>query len=83
MSYVYILLLANGQLYAGLTSNLKRRVVEHKRGGSPFTSKRLPVKLIYYEVYCNKWDAVKRERYFKTTKGKRTLQAMLRHTLHT
>ena len=81
MYTVYILLLSNKQLYAGITSNLKRRIEEHKTGKSPFTRNRLPVKLIFYEVFNNKEDAEKRERYFKTNKGKYTLKAMLRKTL--
>jgi putative endonuclease len=83
MFYVYILLLSNDQLYTGLTSNLQRRIREHKRGRSPFTKNRLPVKLIYFEVFINKADAEKRERYFKTSKGKYTLRAMLKNTLLT
>ncbi|NLC30700.1 MAG: GIY-YIG nuclease family protein, partial [Candidatus Moranbacteria bacterium] len=54
MFYVYILLLGNKQLYTGFTNNLKRRIAEHGRGGVKFTSKRLPVKLIHYEVYAVK-----------------------------
>ncbi|MFH1366826.1 MAG: GIY-YIG nuclease family protein [Patescibacteria group bacterium] len=81
MHTVYILLLSNKQLYTGSTSNLKRRIEEHKAGKSQFTKNRLPVKLIFYEVFNNKEDANKRERYFKTSKGKYSLKAMLRKTL--
>ncbi|MFH1543179.1 MAG: GIY-YIG nuclease family protein [Patescibacteria group bacterium] len=81
MFSVYILLLSNKQLYVGVTSNLKRRIEEHKTGKSPFTKNRLPIKLIYYEVFNNKEDASKRERYLKTNNGKHTLKAMLRKTL--
>lgn len=81
MYSVYILLLANMQLYAGLTKNLQRRLVEHKNGKSPFTKNRLPVKLIFYEVFNNRKDAAKRERYFKSSKGKYTLKALLKNTL--
>jgi putative endonuclease len=79
MHYVYILKLGNGQLYTGITDDLTRRYNEHRTGRSPFTSKRLPVKLIFYEAFVNTLDAEKRERYFKTTKGKATLRAMLRN----
>ena len=79
MHYVYILKLANGQLYAGLTDDLTRRYNEHRTGRSPFTCKRLPVQLIFYEAFSHHLDAEKRERYFKTTKGKATLRAMLRN----
>jgi len=81
MHYIYILQLSNKQLYCGITLDLKRRLAEHKKGKSPFTKNRLPLKLIFYEAFNNKLDAEKRERYFKSSKGKYTLRAMLKFTL--
>jgi len=81
MFFVYILSLSNKQLYTGITTDLRRKFREHKLGKSPFTKNRLPLKLIFYEVFYNKEDAKKRERYFKTSKGKYTLKAMLKNTL--
>ncbi|MDP2790030.1 MAG: GIY-YIG nuclease family protein [bacterium] len=81
MHYIYILQLSNKQLYCGMTLDLKRRLAEHKKGKSPFTKNRLPVKLIFYEAFNNKLDAEKRERYLKSSKGKYTLRAMLKFTL--
>jgi len=76
--YVYILMLNNGQFYIGFCLDLKRRIGEHKRNKVKATSKRGPLKLIYYEAYLEKEDAKRRERYFKTTKGKRTLKLQLK-----
>mgnify|MGYP007002385171 FL=1 len=45
------------------------------------TKNRLPVKLIFYEAYLNKYDAIRREDYFKTSKGKQTLRNMLKKYL--
>ncbi|PIR43034.1 hypothetical protein COV24_04900, partial [candidate division WWE3 bacterium CG10_big_fil_rev_8_21_14_0_10_32_10] len=45
------------------------------------TSKRLPLKLIYYEAHLSKEDAKRREKYFKTTKGKATLHQIIRISL--
>jgi putative endonuclease len=81
MFYAYILLLSSGKLYSGYTGDLKRRYNEHKNGKDKFTRKFRPLRLIYYEAFVNEKDAKKRERYFKTTKGKITLRAMLRYTL--
>ncbi len=78
MYYLYILLLSNGQIYTGYTSNLKRRLEEHKKGNVTFTSKRLPVRLIYYEAYLLKEDAQRREKFLKTTEGKRLLKQQLK-----
>jgi len=81
MNYVYILLLANKNLYAGYTHDLKRRLPEHLNGKVISTKHKRPLKLIYYEAFISKVDARRREQYFKTTKGKSTLKLMLRETL--
>ncbi|PIP26773.1 MAG: excinuclease ABC subunit C [Candidatus Moranbacteria bacterium CG_4_9_14_3_um_filter_40_7] len=78
MYYIYILLLSNKQIYTGFTDNLKRRINEHKSGKVKFTSQRLPIKLIHYEVYLLKKDAMRREKYLKTTEGKRFLKQQLK-----
>ena len=66
------------KLYIGYTNNLKRRLKEHTYGKNISTSKRLPLKLIYYEAHLSKEDAKRREKYFKTTKGKATLHQIIR-----
>jgi len=82
MFYVYVLQgLKDKKLYIGYSSDLKRRLREHKIGGSASTKKRLPFKLLYYEAHSNEKDARRRERYFKTEKGKSTLRQMLREAL--
>jgi putative endonuclease len=81
MYYVYILQLSNNQLYTGQTNNLKRRLSEHKSGKVTFTSQRLPVGLIHYEAYMLKSDAMRREKYLKTTEGKRFLHQQVRDYL--
>ena len=75
--------MSNGQIYTGFSSNLKSRISEHKNGGNITTRKNLPVRLIFYEAYINKEDAQRREKYFKTTKGKNSLRIMLAETLNT
>jgi len=81
--YVYILhSLKDRKFYIGSTNNLKRRVKEHNDGKNISTSKRLPLKLIYFEGHLSKEDAERRERYFKTDKGKSTLRQVLRSTLN-
>ena len=79
--YVYALLLKNDQFYVGLTADLLRRESEHCRGKVRSTRIYRPLKLIYYEAYLDKIDAERRERYFKTTKGKRVLKLHLKSFL--
>ena len=82
MYYVYVLFsLKDKKLYIGFTSNLKRRLKEHSQGKNVSTKTRRPLKLIYYEAHLAKEDAQRRERYFKTAKGKATLRQTLRESL--
>jgi putative endonuclease len=79
---VYILLsLKDKKLYIGLTSNLKQRLTDHFHGKSLATSFRRPFLLLLCEYFFSKADAMRREKYFKTTAGKKTLKIMLRESL--
>jgi putative endonuclease len=72
--YTYVLeSLKDKTRYIGHTNNLKRRIEEHKKGLNFSTEFRLPFKLIYYEACLNQKDAKRRERYLKTTQGRRFL----------
>jgi putative endonuclease len=56
----------NTTLYTGLTSDLSRRVYEHKIGtGSKFTRKYKITKLVYYETTLDAEAATKREKQIK------------------
>ena len=80
--YVYVLRsLKDRQFYIGSTNNLKKRVEDHNKGKNISTAKRMPLQLVYYEAFLSKTDALRRERYFKTSKGKNTLRLMVRDYL--
>ena len=81
MTYVYILKLKNSQLYKGVTSDLKRRISEHRSGRVLTTAKNLPISLIAYEAYLKESDAVRRERFLKTTEGRRLLRQQYRDAI--
>lgn len=80
MFYVYILQNELGTLYTGFSMYLRRRILEHNRGKS-FSTKNHRWRLIYYEAGLNETDARRRERYFKTTAGRRSLRLRLREHL--
>lgn len=81
MYYVYVIRSnKTSMLYVGRSKNLKRRIKEHKCGNVKSTKKMLPVTLIFYEAFLNKIDSVRRERYFKTTKGKSSLRQIVRES---
>ncbi len=80
--YVYVLLSEkDGMFYMGFTADLKNRINEHNKGLVKSTKHRRPVKLIYYEVSLNKIDALHREKYLKTSYGKKYLKNRLKHQL--
>ena len=77
--FTYVLLsLKDFKFYIGYTNDIERRFLEHENGMNVSTAKRRPLVLIYYEAFLVKEDAMRREAYFKTTKGKVTLRQMLR-----
>ncbi|AKP52904.1 GIY-YIG nuclease family protein [Cyclobacterium amurskyense] len=72
---VYVLLSEyDGQFYTGYTSDLKVRVEHHNQGKVPSTSRRRPLKLIYWEGCLNQQDATRREKYLKSGNGKKYLR---------
>ena len=61
--FTYILECSDGSYYTGSTNDLELRLQQHSNGvGSVFTSKRLPVKLLYYEEFQRVDDAFYREK---------------------
>jgi putative endonuclease len=65
--FVYILASArNGTLYTGITSNLIKRVWQHKHGMvNGFTAKYKVTILVYYEIHNDPESAIKREKQIK------------------
>ncbi len=56
----------SGTIYIGMTNNLERRVIEHKKGViNGFSKKYSCNKLIYYEHYQYVYDAISREKEIK------------------
>jgi len=79
---VYILRsLKSKNLYIGYTTSLDRRIEEHNTGKSAATKPYSPWEIIFHETDTNSVDAKRREKYFKSSKGKTTLRMMLTETL--
>jgi len=68
--FIYILTNKNNTvLYIGVTSNLPKRVYEHKMELTEGFSKKYKCKkLVYYEVFDSIEAAIKREKYLKGKK---------------
>jgi putative endonuclease len=64
--YVYILSNNSKTLYIGVSNNLQRRIYEHKHKLiDGFTKKYNLNKLVYFEMFNNINDAIKREKQLK------------------
>ncbi|OGG11816.1 excinuclease ABC subunit C [Candidatus Gottesmanbacteria bacterium RBG_13_45_10] len=82
MYYLYIIhSQKDNNFYTGTTSDLKRRLKEHNQGKNFSTAPRRPFKLIYYEAYLLKEDAEAREKYLKTSMGRRVIRKQLKNYL--
>lgn len=79
---VYVLFsLRDKLLYIGYTTDLDKRFEAHSKGHSEATAPRRPFILLFCEYYLSMKDAKRREDYFKTTAGKKTIKIMLRESL--
>ena len=67
--------------YVGFTSNLNNRLQDHHHGRVISTKNRRPLELVYSEYHQNKYDALRREKYLKSTAGKKGLRLMIRERL--
>jgi predicted GIY-YIG superfamily endonuclease len=72
--YVYILKCKDGLPYTGCTDNLKNRIDRHNKGYVPATKERLPIKLIFYFAFSNKYTAFNFEKYLKSSSGRAFLK---------
>ena len=66
MNYVYLLRCADDTLYCGWTTDLEHRVRVHNSGrGAKYTRSRTPVKLVYFEEFEDRKEALSREWHLK------------------
>jgi len=80
--YVYVLQSEKDRsFYIGLTSDIQKRLKEHTSGEVSTTKSRRPLKLVYWEGCLNQKDAARREKYLKTTWGKRFIKNRLENYL--
>jgi len=65
-AWVYILKCSDASYYTGKTQNLEQRIAQHQNGTyKGYTSKRLPIKLVFVEGFPTYHDAIKAERQIK------------------
>ena len=72
----------DGTYYIGYTTDLNRRLTEHNSGKSSYTSGKMPWKVVYYEIFSTKKEALKREKFLKKQRN-RTFYEKLTHEFST
>ncbi len=69
--YVYII---ESQLdqsyYIGQTQDLEKRLNQHNNGLSKYTKRKMPWKLVYFEEFENRSDAMRRESFLKRQRNR-------------
>ena len=71
MFHVYVLKSQKtGRRYVGSCENLETRVRRHNLGHSKATRHGVPWTLVYSETFSNRADAARRERYYKSGRGR-------------
>ena len=64
--WIYILASRSRNLYAGVTNNLQRRMIEHRQGIIPgFASRYTIFRLVHCEQFADIRDAIAREKEIK------------------
>ena len=83
MWYVYVLYSISGKkTYTGFTNNLERRLTEHNiTETSGFTLRYRPWTLIRVEHYATKMEAMTREKFLKTGRGREEIKSYVKDFL--
>ena len=81
--YTYALIsLKNKRLYIGSSGNLKQRVEDHNNGrGGEYSKRNKPFRLVFYEAFLVKEDALKQERFYKSGYGREVLKEKIKCSL--
>ena len=65
-NYTHIVECSDHTLYTGWTNDLEKRIEAHNTGkGAKYTKTRRPVRLVYFETFATKEEAMSREYHIK------------------
>ena len=67
---VYLLRCSDDTIYTGCTNDINDRLRRHNRGEVHYTSTKLPVVLVTYLTFTDKYKAYEFEKYLKSGSGK-------------
>ncbi|MBS1493905.1 MAG: GIY-YIG nuclease family protein [Bacteroidetes bacterium] len=75
--FLYHIKSEEGYIYTGQTSSLEQRLIQHNSGKSFYTKRGTNWKLVHFEEFSSRTEAMKKEKYYKTGKGRDELQKLL------
>jgi putative endonuclease len=76
-NFTYMVECKDHTLYTGWTNDLEKRLKAHNEGkGAKYTKTRRPVRLVYYETFATKEEAMRREYHIKRLSRKEKLQLL-------
>ena len=75
MYYAYVIKsLTSDYYYKGHCENLDLRIKQHNSGITKSLRSYAPFEIVYFEVFQTREEAIKREKYFKSSAGRRFLK---------
>ena len=78
--FVYILQsMKDFSFYIGLCEDLDKRMSKHSDGFSRYTSSKRPWRLVYFEMFESRTEALKRETQIKKMKSRRFIEELVRN----
>jgi len=80
MFFVYILQSKiDNSFYIGQTNGLHKRLDFHNSGLSRYTSHKKPWKIVYFEEYNTRTEAIKRERFLKQQRNRNFYNSLIKN----
>ena len=78
MFYAYVIKsISCNYFYKGNCEDLKIRLKQHNSGMTESIKPYLPFEIVYFEEFAIRNDAIKREKYFKSSAGRRFLKTKI------
>jgi putative endonuclease len=76
--YAYVIKSLNFDFYyKGHCKDLKERLKQHNSGATQSIIRYAPFEIVYFEEFATRELAIKREKYFKSSAGRRFLKSKL------
>ena len=78
MYYAYVLKsISHDYYYKGHCQDLEKRLIQHNSGMTASIKPYIPFEVVYYETFLTEAQAINREKYFKSSAGRRYLKSKI------